>query len=371
MNRYGRAFALALILLAVPATGLAGSRSSIVPGTWRELPVAPFAVPLNQTSVWTGRQLIVFGRQPLGNRAVDVAEVYDKAANAWTPLAPPPGPDYVPGYAAVWTGRQMLVFGAFHSIAFTPATGEWRELRRSVPGGIVVWTGREAIGWGGGCCGDAWSNGAAYGPATDRYRVLPRSPLAASQRPLGAWTGRELVLLVTGIDPDGRPYPARVARAAAYNPTTNRWRRIAPMPGGAFRADGAVTWDGREILATGMGDRGTQAFSYDPTKNRWRRLASLPAPRSGAIGLWAGTQLVLWGGQNLGVPGGLRNGLAYNPRRDTWRTIPRAPTRSGGSVAAWTGSELIVWGGVIGTPAGTSMPPKYLRDGATFTPTAP
>ncbi len=373
MNRYGRIIVLAVILAVVPATALAGSRPSVVPGAWRILAPAPFAIPQGQTSVWTGRQLIVFGRRPVVNPAVDVAEAYDPAADSWTRLAPPPGPDYVPGYKAVWTGKQMLAFGAFHSVAFTPATGKWRELRRSVQGGSVVWTGREAIGWGGGCCGDAWSNGTAYNPTTDTYRPLPRSPLAASQRPLGAWTGRELVLLVSGIDPEGQPYPARLARAAAYNPKTNSWRRIAPLPAVGLRLDGNAVWDGKEVLVTGVGGRATGAFAYNPTTNRWRRLASLPAARLGATAVWAGKQLILWGGHtsNASLPGGLRTGLAYEPRTDLWSTISPAPTRAGGTTVAWTGRELIVWGGVIGTPAGTDTPPRYLKDGAAFRPSTP
>ena len=44
-------------------------------------------------------------------------------------------------------------------------------------------------------------------------------------------TGRERVLFVSGINPaDEKPWPARLARAAAYNPVTDTWRRIAPLP---------------------------------------------------------------------------------------------------------------------------------------------
>src|SRR5439155_23735644 len=116
-------------------------------------------------------------------------------------------------------------------------------------GGIVVWTGSELIGWGGGCCGDAFSDGAAYNPSTNSWRKLARSPLAPSQGPLGAWTGHELVLFVGGISPDGKPYPARLARAAAYNPATDTWRRIQPLP--APRGGATAVWDGREVLVVG------------------------------------------------------------------------------------------------------------------------
>jgi N-acetylneuraminic acid mutarotase len=337
MSRLCRAFAFA-ILVAVPASALAGSSPSRVPGTWRKLRPAPFAVQQSLTSVWTRKQLIVFGRNPVTNPSGDVAEAYDPAANAWSRLSPPAGPLYSPGYKSVWTGKEMLVFGAFDSLAFNPATGEWRKLRKSVPGGILVWTGREAIGWGGGCCGDASSNGAAYNPATDTYRKLAHSPLAASQQPIGAWTGRELILFVSGFDPDGKPYPARLARAAAYNPTTNTWHRIAPVPGTGLRFSGSAVWDGRALLGTGADQNARSAFAYKPARNRWRRLASLPTPRVGATALWTGKRLIVWGGQNLKASRDLRDGLAYDPRTDRWSTLPRAPLRARDG-STWSGAD--------------------------------
>ena len=70
------------------------------------------------------------------------------------------------------------------------------------------------IGWGGGCCGDASADGAAYDPATNTWRKLPRSPLAPEQSPIGAWTGHELILLVSGIDLGKlEPLPERFAFA--------------------------------------------------------------------------------------------------------------------------------------------------------------
>jgi N-acetylneuraminic acid mutarotase len=262
----------------------------------------------------------------------------------------------------------MLAWAPFEGLAFNPLTNEWRTLRHSLPGGIIVWTGREAIGWGGGCCGDAWSNGAAYKPATDTFRNLPRSPLAPSQGPVGAWTGRELVLFVSGYDPDGKRHPARFARAAAYNPTTNTWHRIAPLP----EPGGTAVWDGREVLVVSGGAHAQSALAYTPATNRWRRLASLPTGRFGAAPVWTGKRLLLWGGENARASAVVRSGLAYNPRTNRWSVIPPAPLKArGGSAVAWTGRALIVWGGEIGTPLGTSIPPKYPADGAVFTPTTP
>ncbi len=339
-----------------------------MPGTWRRLAPEPFAIPQGPTSVWTGRELILFGRRPAVNPSIAVAEAYVPAANSWKKLLPPAGPGYVPGFEAVWTGTEMLAFGVFDSVAYNPRRDEWRRLSRSVPGGIVVWTGREAIGWGGGCCGDARSNGAAFDPETDTYRKLPRSPLAPSQHPLGAWTGRELVLLVSGFAPDGKPYSARLARAAAYDPRTNSWRRLAPLPVAGMRFGGTAVWDGRELLVTGAGAKAQSGYAFDPTTNRWRRLAPLPRPRVGASALWTGSRLILWGGQNFAasLPGGLRDGLAYDPRTDRWSAIPKSPLRSSGSAIAWTGRALLVFGGSIGASAATKNQQVYLREGAAF-----
>jgi hypothetical protein len=354
----------AVVLALVPATALAASGVSRVPGVWQKLPPAPSAV-LPGTSLWTGKQLIVFGRPPF--KPAVVAERYDPATSTWSRLSPPSTLADDPGCCkSVWTGKEMLVFGASHAVAFNPATGSWRGLRKSILGGIVVWTGREAIGWGGGCCGDARSTGAAYNPSDDIVRNLPRSPLAPSQSPLGAWTGRELILLVSGFDPDGKPYPARLARAAAYNPTTNKWRRIATPP----ERGGAAAWDGRELLVVGAGQSARSTLAYNPATNRWRRLASIPSVRFGASTVWTGKRLYVWGGQDAGASTSRPDGAAYDPRTNRWLTISRAPMAAGvgGSLVTWTGRSLIVWGGEIGTPKGTAIPPKFPRGGAVFTP---
>ena len=358
MFRLGKTFALGLIFAAAPAAACASADSTSFAGTWRKVPDAPAAV-FGKT-VWTGKQLLVIGRKPF--KSEDVAEAYDPATRTWTRLSPPQGPDYVPGYAAVWTGKEMLAFDPAYSIAYNPATNTWRKLRKSINMGFVAWTGREAVGWGGGCCGDALSNGVAYNPSTDRFRNLARSPLMPSQGPIGAWTGHELLLFVSGLDPDGKPYPARFARAAAYNPATNKWRRIAPMP----ERGGSAVWDGHEVLVVGGGANFRAALAYNPATNRWRRLAPLPARTIGGTAIWTGRRLLLWSGQTG------RTGAAYDPRTNRWSTISQAPFRARGApLVTWTGRSLIVWGGEIGTPAGTNIEPKFPLDGAVFTPSAP
>ena len=349
-------------------------------GTWRRLPAAPFAVAAGLTSVWTGREMLVSGVTGVaagGNflNAADAAAAYDPARRGWRRLASPPKTDNACRRGAVWTGKEMLVWGCA-VLAYDPHANRWRRLPKPPTGqGLVVWTGRELIGWGGGCCGDFSSEGSAYKPATNRWRRLARSPLAADQHPLGAWTGRELIILVSGLDPDGRPIKG-AARAAAYNPATNSWRRLAALP--ERRGGASAVWDGRELLVVGGTERGgalaTVGFAYDPATNRWRRLPPLESGRRGAAAAWSGSRLLLWGGETLraGSEVAAPYGLAYDPKVNRWTALPQAPLPGrDGPTAVWTGRQLIVWGGVIGTPVGSSSPgkyPKYLADGAVFTP---
>lgn len=343
-------------LAAAVLVGVLAPVAAAASGTWQRLPWAPVG-PTTAVSVWTGREMLVFGRaQPRPPWSVDVAASYDPRARTWRRLHPLRGPEgnYEGRYWAIWTGTEMLVEGPLDLQAYDPTRNRWRQLpvRAAVPGGLVVWTGRELLGWGGGCCGDASADGAAYDPATNRRRTLARSPLAPEQSPVGAWTGRELVVLVSGRDPDGKPYPSRYARAAAYDPRTDRWRRIPPPP--APRTSTTVVWDGREVLVVGgltrAGAHAVTGFALDPATGRWRRLAPMPAGRTAAAAVWAGTRVLLWGGTtsapSAAVPVTPRSGLAYDPRADRWSVVPRSPIAGRlDPTAVWTGSSMIVWGG--------------------------
>ena len=367
-----------LVMLVVVPAAFAGPAAGPAPqpvaGTWRRLSPAPIA-PSVIVSVWTGRQMLSFGRaQPDPPWSVNVATASDSGLNAWQLLKPPPGPkgNYEGRYNAVWTGTEMLVSGPLTFLAYNPATNQWRRLPRSiVPDGIVVWTGRELLGWGGGCCGDASSEGAAYDPATNTRRKPARSPLAPEQRPVGAWTGRELVVFVSGINPaDGKPWPAGLARAAAYNPATNTWRRIATLP----EPGGTATWDGHELLVVGGGAQGRSVHAYAPATNRWRRLASMPSPRPHAATVWTGRRLLIWGGGTIRNDGSLAiagRGLAFDPKANCWSPLPWVPLLGRlDPTAVWTGHAMIAWGGTRPrTPVNTGQ--RVFTDGAVFRPATP
>jgi hypothetical protein len=355
---------LALVTLAVAAAivlgaGFAqsfGSKSghpSKATGSWRSLAAAPDSIAAGRTAVWTGTELIVAGVKldPQGTflNSTEVAESYDPATDSWRRLGAPPKTSPLCPRSAAWTGKQMLVWGC-NLLAYDPASDTWRRLPDSpTRHGIVAWTGRELIGWGGGCCGDVSYDGSAYDPATNTWRKLAPAPVSGQQSSVGAWTGRELVIF-NGHSPEGG-----TVGGAAYNPKTDTWRRI-PSEAKLAPAAPAVLVE-NEIDVVNMD--GT-VLAFNPSNNHWRELPKAE--------LGHGPFVVVSTGRLLLVAGP-KAAAAYEPHADRWTMLASSPLRQrDGALAAWTGSSMIVSGGVVGTPGGTTSPPRYLRDGAALTP---
>ncbi len=298
--------------LAAEATPLAG--------TWKLLPEAPIAAQVDRTSVWTGRELLVLGLHAFA--------AYEPRRNLWHRLAPPPAGRY----RLAWTGKQAVAWGR-GAYAYD---GSWRPLPKPpvTEPAIVAWTGRELVGW-------SRSGGAAYRPATNKWRALPAAPFLGS----AAWTGRDLIV-VAG------------SRAAAFAPGSG-WRELPALP--EPRDGASAVWDGSELLVVGGNGAPTAGFAYDPKADTWRRLALMDSGRARAAAVWTGTRLLIWGGET-GKPGAFGtppHGLAYDPRADRWSPLRQAPLRGRlEPVVAWTGRSLIVWGGDLGFSDGAQFTPK-------------
>src|SRR5438105_3445942 len=183
------------------------------------------------------------------------------AAGAWRLLPPAPVvPDE--GVTSVWTGREMLLFG--------------RRTTRAKDGAVLT---RADVA-------------AAYDPSARTWRRLPApGPTTSFMGSSSVWTGKEMLVWGQGV-------------REGFDPVTDRWRRIAPLP--EPRGGARAVWDGHEVLVVGgagtsRGGRpapfATVGFAYDPATNRWRRLAPMPSGREAAAVVWTGKRLLVWGGQ--------------------------------------------------------------------------
>ena len=271
--------------------------------------------------------MLVFGRDqqtaldanghPYATGALNVAAAYDPQSKTWRKLSPPAKTSGFMNLSSVWTGKEMLVWGQGTRLAYNPKTDSWRQLPASrllrMHDGFaaVVWTGQEMLGWGGGCCGDAFSDGVAYNPAANTWRALPRAPLPGSQHPLGVWTGKEYVVLAG-------------SHGAAYSPARNSWRRIAaPL---AHSGNATAVWNGTDVVVAG-GSR--VVLAYTPKTDRWRRLRDLPAgPRRQGRGVgWS--QLARLGRPARRRSAGLRREAVDNVPERSAAVRASSPPRSG------------------------------------------
>ncbi|MBA2320672.1 MAG: hypothetical protein H0V89_05890 [Deltaproteobacteria bacterium] len=161
---------------------------------------------------------------------------------------------------------------------------------------------------------------------------------------------------VTGVV-DGRIYVAggwgegaAVDDLAVYDPATDAWADLAPMPAPRDHACGAAI-DGVLVVVGGrmidIASHTDTVFRYDPASDAWTQGAPMPTGRGGAACGVVGGELVVVGGEgNPNDPSGVFSvAEAYDAAADTWRVLPAMITpRHGMAAGAW-GEQLFVPGG--------------------------
>jgi hypothetical protein len=169
------------------------------------------------------------------------------------------------------------------------------------------------------------------------------------------WTGSEVLVWAS------QPAPSRPTSSlgngsevvAAYNPTSDHWRSL-PASGLTPRQGAVIVWTGSELVVWGgHGLDYSHVFAdgarLDPATGTWRRLPSAPVPARGeAASVWDGHEVLLWGGRT-GYTTEVGQGAAYSPSTDQWRALPLSPLRAKSEPAGvWTGRLFLVVGGVGG-----------------------
>jgi hypothetical protein len=337
------------------------------------LPPAPISSRIAPAAVWTGSEMVIWGGstlvEPSGTAPLDDGAAFDLASGVWRPIAPAP----------ISTGSDAA----------------------------RVWTGTEMIIWGGSNIGESSSSGAAYHPSSDTWRTLPDAPIDPVARASALWTGQEVIFL-NGARPNDSGSLEPTAQAAAYNPSTNQWRRLAEPPGTALGPYPQAVWIGGSILTildapnfeigqrveanTSLSD--TVLARYDLSSDTWRivddsttaiallaipdtepatvaalrqsadtpvdvldntgevigQLAGRPITLPGTVplstGVWVGDEALFWSGGTTG--------WAFNPTTEVWRTFPAGdltPRVDGVVLAA--GDTLLAWGGYVLGPTVT------------------
>ncbi len=134
----------------------------------------------------------------------------------------------------------------------------------------------------------------------------------------------------------------------AYNPATNTWSTLAPMPGGRYSGDGAGVINGKLYVAGGWTYSpslpNNNLWVYDPPSNTWSSKANMPILSGcGATGVMNGLLYVYTPCDGSGV---FANYLhAYDPATNTWTIKTAPPHAHQGGAGAVIGGKFYLVGG--------------------------
>ncbi|MEV6849093.1 DUF6603 domain-containing protein [Actinoplanes sp. NPDC051411] len=299
--------------------------------SWSAGPAPTTARELHTTTLLGDGRVLIAGGRDVDGTALDSAELYDPATNAWSRLPGRLGSARFGHTATVITGGRVLVAGgtgasgsALDTVElFDPDARSWspaepmldaRSGHRAVPldaGRVLVVGGARPTGEGD-AAALAYCEVYAVGPGTwSATGSLATARKGHQATPLGA--GR---VLVTGGDAvtasDGTYDPHSLATAELFDPHDGTWSPAAPMPGGRTGHRGLLTGSGLVLVLGGTGGpEQTAGFryvaAYDPAGDRWTTRAGMRTGRSAfAIAELADTRVLVAGGvaaSGAGAPG--------------------------------------------------------------------
>jgi N-acetylneuraminic acid mutarotase len=146
------------------------------------------------------------------------------------------------------------------------------------------------------------------------------------------------------------PWPYGSDNAWQYNPRTNAWKTLAPIPR-KMGAGMAAAFDGKIYVMAGT-DSGqfhsvAVVHEYDPVANSWRARSSMRNAREHVKGAVVDSLIYVIGGHSK--PGSTKVNQAaveaYSPRSDKWYEKGAMPTPRGGIGLAYLGGKIYVFGG--------------------------
>jgi N-acetylneuraminic acid mutarotase len=318
-----------------------------------------------------GRVLAAGGRKNLHNSAsmnTAYSEVYDPAADRWTPTGPMVwGVDF-PLTFVLPDGQVMCVGGGFADGSFVdvtqifdPKTLQWRQGPRlndlrKVSGGAILKDGRFLVA-GGYSKGGPMTSAEVFDPHTGRWTAV--APMAQGRADFTLTTLPDGRVLAAG----GPLLPGEKRIAEIYDPSSDAWKAV-PGPQHGHATGTSALIGGRVLLIGGADEAGAnrETESFDPASGTWT-----PGPLLAVGRLQLGTT-VLDGGGVLAIGGSSggyplpahaeaevlfpdrrpardRTTYTYDAHRDRWSSgPPLTRTRIGLSLAA-AGNGLYALGG--------------------------
>ncbi len=139
-----------------------------------------------------------------------------------------------------------------------------------------------------------------------------------------------------------------VATHEVYDPVTNSWSRLAPMPT-SRNHHGATMLDGRLHVIGGRADGDFELTAhevYDPQSEEWQAAPDLPTGRSGIAVVSLDGWMYVFGGETFAGPSRtFDEAERFHATSGEWETLPSMPTPRHGLGAAAVGGSIHVLSG--------------------------
>ncbi len=229
----------------------------------------------------------------------------------------------------------------------SPADGPWTSIADH-PGttmdNVVAYNNGLAYSVAGVVDGAVSGAGNAFDPATQSWTPIAPMPdqLEAAQ---GTFVKGKLYV-TGGWNSAGDD----VASTYAYDPALDAWSKLADLPI-AVSGGGAASLDGQLYVVGGCTSAAcvpasAAVYSYDPAADTWTRHADYPRALSFLSCAGLAGHLVCAGGSDPETGASVADTESYDPASDTWTQVADLPYRSWGAAYAGANGRLQVVGGV-------------------------
>ncbi len=166
-----------------------------------------------------------------------------------------------------------------------------------------------------------------FDPQTGAYDRMAPMPARLNHHVMAVHDGKIYVVggsgdLLFGADPRDALFE--------YDPATDRWRELEPMPTPRLAAGAGVIGD-KLYVAGGLTSNGrlsSATEAYDFTTGEWESVADIPTPREHVASAVLDDQLYVMGGRTLEVDSS-NTVERYDPATDSWEPVSSLRQRSG------------------------------------------
>ena len=270
------------------------------------------------------------------------------SGNTWVEKTPMPN-----GYAygAVTINGEIYTMGSNFTYLYKPLTDTWiskTPMPKTNDGGFATTNYQNKIYVFGGINGKDPNNGYSiptgtsevYSPSTDTWDSIAPMPTPRGCLQANVVNGK-IYLISGGLENNsaGSPSPVLSNANEVYDPSSNSWTKMAPIPTPVeYYASGVV--DNKIYVIGGMANTssgGDLTQIYDTETNTW---SFGQPPPFGFWGAQAGVTTGVWAPTQIYVPSMTQ---VYDPQTNSWTNIT-SPIRSGGLVAVVNDTLYVMQG---------------------------